>query len=438
MSRNVSFTWSTCPTLIPPPILRNGTCPRDDNSAWFAGIATNEAVDDMLELTTHATRLAGMIALTLALFLMPAQDATAEDNPVSIGGALGVNWVYGDYDNRRGEDLGDVDLEIFRLNADLDHNGLIGRVEYRYYNDYSMMHTAWLGYQSDEVGTVRAGIVRVPFGPGNYGVSSSWYFDQHFYVGLIDDMDLGVRWTTSVGGLDVDLAYFFQDEGHWDGNSLDSARYSYDPAIREYDTIGEAGFKENGQINLRVVYPMDSGGDVGASIQYGRLEGTNVDDSGADHFAASVHGTTSFGNVKLVSQLSYYKYDITDDTPWETGDLILVGAYDYTDLIASEGWIPAVSLRYEGIDASELTWLDSVTPYVEWSSILKASDEFNDSSLLTIGASWYLGGVYVYTDLGFSDGNLFVGKSGDFGANANTDWEKRFNVNVRYYFNLFK
>ena len=393
----------------------------------------------MLELITHATRLAGMIALTLALFLMPAQDATAEDNPVSIGGALGVNWVYGDYDNRRGEDLGDVDLEIFRLNADLNHNGLIGRVEYRYYDGYSMMHTAWLGYQSDEVGTVRAGIVRAPFGPGDYGVSSSWYFDQHFYVGLIDDMDLGVRWTKSVGGLDVDLAYFFEDEGHWDGDSLDSARYSYDPTIREYDDIGVAGFKENGQINLRVVYPMEGGGDVGASIQYGRLEGTNIDDSGADHFAASVHGTTSFGNVKLVSQVSYYKYDITDDTPWEGGgDLILVGAYDYTDLIASEGWIPSVSLRYEGIDTSELTWVDSVTPYVEWSSILKQSDGFNDSSLLTIGASWYWGGVYVYTDLGFSDGNLFVGPSGDFGVNANTEWEKRFNVNVRYYFNLFK
>lgn len=392
----------------------------------------------MLKLMQHAIPPVGIIVLGLALLLMPPHYATAQDSPVSVGGALGVNWVYGDYDNRRGENLGDVDLEIFRLNADLNHNNLIGRVEYRWYDGYSMMHTAWLGYQSDDFGTVRAGIVRVPFGPGNYGVSSSWYFDQHFYVGLIDDMDLGVRWTTSIGGLNVDLAYFFRDEGHWDGESLDSSRYNYDPVTRIYDDIGEAGFKENGQFNVRAVYPMDGGGDIGASIQYGQLEGTNIDDSGADHFAASVHGTTSFGDLKLVSQLSYYKYDITDDTPWETGDLILVGAYDYTDLIASEGWIPSVSLRYQGIDASELSWLDSVTPYVEWSSILKTNDEFNDSSLWTIGASWYWGGVYVYTDLGFSDGNWFVGQSGDFGANADTDWEKRFNINVRYYFNLFK
>ena len=131
-----------------------------------------------------------IIALGLAMFVIPVGNVTAEDSPVSIGGALGVNWVYGDYDNRRGESPGDVDLEIFRINADLSHNNLIGRVEYRWYDGYSMMHTAWLGYQSDDVGTVRAGIVRAPFGPGNYGVSSSWYFDQHFYVGLIDDHGL--------------------------------------------------------------------------------------------------------------------------------------------------------------------------------------------------------------------------------------------------------
>ena len=125
------------------------------------------------------------------------EEAEPKESPVRIGGAFGVNYVYGDYagDSRRGSDIGDVDLEVFRLDADLDHDNVIGRVEYRYYDGYSMMHTAWLGYRSDQYGTVKAGIVRVPFGPGAYGVSSSWFFDQHYYVGLIDDMDLGVTWT---------------------------------------------------------------------------------------------------------------------------------------------------------------------------------------------------------------------------------------------------
>ena len=177
----------------------------------------------------------GIVALCLGLFLMTVGEATAEDSPIRVGGALGLNWAYGDYTGDRGENLGAMRLEVFRLDADLDYNNVIGRVEYRYYNepsyDYSLMHTAWLGYNSDDIGMVRAGIVRVPFGPGNYGISSSWFFDQHYYVGLIDDMDLGVRWTKSIGGLTVDLAYYLEDEGHWDGSSVDSARYSYDPVL---------------------------------------------------------------------------------------------------------------------------------------------------------------------------------------------------------------
>lgn len=388
------------------------------------------------------------------------EPAEPKEHPIKIGGALGVNYAYGDYadDHRRGNSIGDVDLDIFRLNADLNYNNFIGRVEYRYYDDYSMMHTAWLGYDSHNYGTIKVGIVRVPFGPGPYGVSTSWFFDQHFYVGLSDDMDLGVRWTKSYDDLIVDLAYYLQDEGHWEGTSRDSARYSYDIVTWDERTnskgdvdygAGENGFVEDGQFNLRVIYAMEGFGDLGASFQYGWLKGTNVDDSGADHFAVSAHAENSFGDFTLLSQMSYYKYNITDDTPWGTGDLIPMGAYDFAWLVASEGWIPAVSLQYNGINTSNIPWLDNVMPYIEWSSILKDRSDFNDSSMLSVGALWYWGNLYIYTDLAVSDGNFFVGDEGDgysniyngtghIGANGNDRWNMRFNINARYYFNLFK
>ena len=131
------------------------------------------------------------------------EPAEPKQRPVRIGGALGIHYAYGDYEHdgsfaRRNEDLGDVDLDIFRLNADIESGNLIGRIEYRWYDNYSMMHTAWLGYELERYGTLKAGIVRVPFGPGPYGVSASWFFDQHYYVGLSDDMDLGIRWTKSL------------------------------------------------------------------------------------------------------------------------------------------------------------------------------------------------------------------------------------------------
>ena len=406
-----------------------------------------------------------------ALMIASQFVALAEDkkSPIKIGGAMRANYVYGTYgdeDNphRRGEDIGDADLEILRVNASLDYNNVLGKLEYRYYDGYSMMHTAWLGYALGDMGTVKAGIVRKPYGPTNYGLSNSWFFDQHFYVGLADDMDLGVRWTNAFGKLTFDLAYFLQDSGDWDGvGSLDSARYDYD-VVKWKERAGADGtvewgadedgngFDEQHQVNLRAIYAVDNIGEFGVSVEYGMLKGTNVEDDGAIHYALSGHAKNTFADFTLVSQFSYYKYDITDDTPWGTGDLIPMGGYDFAWPIASEGMIPGVSLRYGGIDTSTIPWIkfDSVTPYVEYSTILKSVETYNASSMAIIGAAWAKGGWYVYTDLALSDGNFFVGNvdadgkqegyaniytgAGDFGANGNNAWNARFNVNFGYYF----
>lgn len=173
---------------------------------------------------------------------------------------------------------------------------------------------------------------------------------------------------------------------------------------------------------------------MGASLQYGLLQGSNVgyDDSG-DHCALSGHLKNALGLLTLYSQLTYYVYDIADDVPWGSGDLIPMGAYDEATLSASEGVIPALSLRYDRLDASGVTWLDDVTPYVEWSSIVKPADGFNDSTLVTMGAAWTLyGALYVYSELVFSDGSFFVGSNGDFGANDNNAWEWLLNFNFSY------
>ena len=416
----------------------------------------NEALRQRIEYLEQELKEAREKLAESELRATSPKPAEPKKSPIRIGGAMRANHAYGDYSGRRGENIGDSDFELLRLNADLDYGNIIGRVEYRYYDDYSMMHTAWLGYRSDNYGTLKAGIVRVPFGPGPYGVSSSWFFDQHFYVGLADDMDLGVRWTRPFGDLTVDLAYYLEDEGHWDGSSRDSSRYSYDPvkwnsgATSEGDVtdFGENGFEEKHQINLRLIYATESIGDVGMSFQYGKLEGTNVDDSGADHLAVSAHAVTPFWGFTLFSQVSYYRYDITDDTPWGTGDLIPMGAYNFAWPVASEAWVPAVSLRYNGINTSNIPWLGSVTPYIEWSSIIKERSDFNNSSLWVFGALWYWAKLYINTDFAISDGNFFVGGEGDdygniyglndFGASGNNRWHKRFNVNVGYYFSLYE
>ena len=422
-----------------------------------------------------------ILAIGIAVLLFASQlAALAEDkkSPIKIGGAMRVNYVYGTYADAdkdgayvadgRSEKIGDVALEIFRLNADFKQGNITSRLEYRWYprygrnsSGYSMIHTAWLGYDLGDLGTVKAGIVRVPFGPGPYGVSSSWFFDQHFYVGLADDMDLGIRWSDTLGKLALDVGYYLMSEPQTIGNSLASSRYSYDIVKWEEKAdadgkvewgAGENGYEEQHQINLRGIYSLEKIADVGVSIQYGLLKAAEgMDDDGANHYALSAHMKNVFSDFTLFSQFSYYAHNIADETPWGTGDLIPMGAYDFAWPIASKGLIPALSLRYGGIDASSISWVNSVTPYIEWSTIMKSVDNFNNSTLITLGASWtVLGSLYVYSDLALSNGNSFVGNvdadgnkedyaniysgAGDFGANGNDTWNRRINFNFGYYF----
>ncbi|MFO8048119.1 MAG: hypothetical protein R6U29_03705, partial [Desulfosudaceae bacterium] len=79
-----------------------------------------------------------------------------------------------------------------------------------------------------------------------------------------------------------------------------------------------------------------------------------------------------------------------------------------------------------------------VVPYIEYSTIEKAEDDFHDSEMFVAGAAWANGGWYIYSDLAFSNGNDFIGSSGGcnnrFGDNPDHDWLYRFNINFGYYF----
>jgi hypothetical protein len=332
-------------------------------------------------------------------------------------------------------------LDTFRFNIDYTNGPWVSEIEYRFYDGYNFLHTGWLGYNFEDGAQVQVGVNRVPFGPGPYGVSQSWFFDQHYYVGLSDDMDVGVKCTRPMGDWVFDVAYYYSDEGQWTGDSKDSARYSYDVV----DESGQ-GYEERNQLNLRGIYSIPNAAietDIGFSLQYGELENDNGFDDG-DHYAVSAHMVNNWDNFTLASQISYYEIDVDDAflPPQFTGtapggSLVTMGAYDFRSFTATEAWLPAISLSYyqatPGID-----WLDYVIPYVEYSSIVKEESDFNDSELVTLGAAWARGGWYIYTDMVFSNGNQFVGGKTGFadriGTNPDDEWQERFNINFGYYF----
>ncbi len=411
----------------------------------------------VLESELAATR-AELAAAEASSAEAPAPELTEsappdkiEIGPFSIGGAIRANYVLGDYPETgapsRGGDGGNFELDTFRINVGLAYEQIVGALEYRWYNGYNFLHTGWIGYDFADAGTVQVGVNRVPFGPGAYGISQSWFFDQHYYVGLSDDMDLGIKYTDTFGELTVDAAYYISGEGSYLGASEESARYSYD-VVNEYG----GGFNELHQFNLRAIRTFETGEvshDIGLSGQIGILDSDGSQDDGIG-YAGSIHSVSSFANFKLALQLTRYVYDIDPSDDLGTDDLITMGAYDFAWPVAAEGTIPAVSLSYY-LETSQIPWLDYLLPYVEYSVIIKDGDTgasgsgtsaiatpgaFNDSELFVIGSAWARGGWFIYTDLAFSNGNYFVG--GDdfttFGDNPDNEWQTRFNINFGYYF----
>lgn len=334
-------------------------------------------------------------------------------------------------------DSGVFVLDTARVNLDFKQDKYIGKFEYRWYEgwaeveaytNYSFIHTAWLGYAFDEKSQLEVGITRVPFGPTNYGVSESWFFDQHFYVGLADDMDLGVKYSSEIfENLKIDVGYFYGSEGSGIGDGGESVRYAY-------DVVDE--FHERDQINLRALYQKkfaQSSHELGISLLYSRLESQREGVKDGDRYAISLHNVTHYNDFTLKTQLTRYEM--------RTGsNLVTMGGFNYGEGVAAKAWIPAFSLSYK-YETSQLDWLDYLRPYIEYSNIIKDESSFNNSDMMIIGAAWARQNWYIYSDFALANGNYFVGpytgKDGgtnNFGANSSHNREHRFNVNLGYYF----
>jgi hypothetical protein len=390
-----------------------------------------------------------------------ASVMAAQLGPLKIGGAIRANYVYGDYEKsgsdgpERGDNGGNFELDTFRINLDFAKDRWLGKAEYRWYNGYNFLHTGWLGYDFGDAGQVQVGLNRVPFGVGPYGPSNNWFFDQHYYVGLSDDMDYGVKYSRTFGRLGLDLAYYLMAEHSFLGDSDESARYSYD-IVDEGTPYSH--YEEMHQANLRCIYSLEDIAvptDLGFSLQWGQLDADSDFADDSDAYAASIHSKSTLGPWGLVLQLTQYQYDAdykgtaTDANGMRlTDDLIVMGAYDFAWPVASEGTIPSVALTYTW--KPHVDWVDSITFYNDYSVILKdgetaAGEDFNDSAMNVLGMAVAKGGWYIYVDYAYSNGNYFVGNEGDvynasfdgvgdFGINGNDDWNGRFNINFGYYF----
>lgn len=351
---------------------------------------------------------------------------------VKFGGAIRTNYSYTSYDDGNKNRGGDFDFDIFRLNVSGDIGGVLIGGEIRIFDYMTAIKSAWAGYQFTDDWQVQVGITKIPFGNDPYN-SHNYFFSANYYIGLEDDHDLGVMFKRKVAdNWQLDLGFFKNDElGGVDGYVEDrSHRYSYD--IVGSRTADEGIYaeptRELGEYNTftgRYAYYFEHGEGMTTEVGLSGLAGGLHDgqDRAGSYNAWALHVNSNINNWNIQLQHGEYDYNI-DDT-----NRIAVGAYAFYDSIAADATTSSFNVAY----SVPVEWgpVSNLQFYNDYSTIYNKSDDTADTWMNVTGVSVAAGGLFTYFDLVHARNQAFVGGSV---AGDSDETERRFNINVGYYF----
>ena len=242
---------------------------------------------------------------------------------------------------------------------------------------------------------------------------------------------------------ELQLAFYKTDEGNYTGDSIDSARYSYDIVQSDQSELGSVGVQEArtneeiNQFNGRLIYTRkhsnSASTEFGISGEYGGIYNKTTTRTG-HHWATALHLNGTYGRYNVMLQA--ISYDFAPENPAGQDDrFIVMGAYDAPYKVAAEGSIFSANLAY--ILPTEWGPIESLTFYNNYSYLLKSESQFNDSQQNVLGTLVTAGSLFTYIDFAFGKNQPWIGP--DYGqalaeGNVDNDWELRFNINIGYYF----
>jgi len=355
---------------------------------------------------------------------------------IDVGGAVRFNYTYKDYDKANKRRGGEMKFDLFRVNFDGKLGDVYLSAEYRHFDYMDVVHHAWVGYDFSDTLHGQIGVHRVPFGILPFA-SHSYYFNSNYYMGLEDDHDFGVKFIHDDGPLNLQAAFYLNDE--MGGGSVSNSRYSYDPlgavkkgtALPTDDVFADADVLtalDSKVSNLRAAWTFGHGTafstEIGVSGQYGSL----VDSSGynvGDQYAYAAHLVGNYDRWNLQLQVAHYDYKVGNDY-----DRMVVGAYAYYDTIARRATSYTGNLAY----SLPVQWgpVSNLTFYNDYFYITDKPNNLSDTRMNVTGVSITAGGVFAYFDIVNAKNQPFIG-----GSMGETDGGKdnaHYNLNVGYYF----
>jgi len=283
------------------------------------------------------------------------------------------------------------------------YRSFIISADYRFYGKYGTLHHGYIGYKKSDLFEIDVGVHRVPFGILPYA-SHNWFETLPYYVGLADDYDLGIKTITKKGGLDLQFGYYIKAERSQFGQTMDSARYSYDLVLTDASELGGAGVmspqtnqeRHNGV--ARVAYSWDHEGEdsseVGVSAQFGGIYNQTTQRFGS-RWAAALHYNGWYRRINLQVEALYYQFN-PNNPVGQSRDWVTLGAWDAPYRVASRGYIGVANIGYRLPLAIEA--FDWVMFYNDHSVMFKPAAGFDRTHMNVTGVLLANRFVFVYLD----------------------------------------
>ncbi|RJE71238.1 hypothetical protein BGP78_20665 [Pseudoalteromonas sp. MSK9-3] len=387
--------------------------------------------DELAQLKQQLAKLQQQIQRIEEEAIKAKQPQPSATSGVKVGGAVRTNYSHTSYNDGNKNRGGDFDFDLLRINFSGDIGDVALNAEIRFFDYMTAVKYAYAAYNFAEDWQVQAGITKVPFGNWPYN-SHNYFFSTNYYIGLEDDHDLGVLFQRKLtDNWQLDLGFFKNDElGGVDGYVDDRAdRYSYDVVGYRQGSEGiyDTPTKSIGEYNTfaaRYGYHIQHAGgstEVGFSGQIGGLhDGT---ERVGDSLAWALHLNSNIGPWNLQLQHGEYDHDI------DGADRMAVGAYAFYDSIAAQATTSSANIAY----SLPVKWgaITGLQFYNDFGIIYDKSDASEDTWMNVTGVSVAAGGLFTYFDLVHAKNQPFVGGSI---AGDSTDTERRFNINIGYYF----